>query len=381
MNLLRKVGNAIIHPRRALNWAIVRYVRVRDKLRTPLYERRRQALLRQASNSWQVVYSSGQNMKDMEFDVLTSCLQREEKKLVDWTLLTKQHATRSSNTKVSIVVLVLNNTHMTLRCLDSIFRADTTVEYEVIVVDNGSHYPTVKALTQYKLQHPEIKLVLIDQNLNFSLGNNIGFRAASGDVCVFLNNDTYVTDGWLDQLTRPLRTKSIGAVQPLLLYPDDTVQCAGIVFSNKSPLGYGIYVGKPARSRLVKKSRKMQAVTGACLAIRSKDFAVLHGFDVNFVNGQEDVDLCLRLLETGRYTSNYVEVGAKVYHDESRTPGRGKRVAFNREVFVRRWAGRIKPDDERLYKSDGYRVKKWTVDREEYRQRGIEVYLPTLEKV
>lgn len=381
MSILKKMTHAAKNPTRALKWIKRKYLQLQNKVLEPIYKKKRNILLSKPSGNWQVVKTASKNLKEMDFKKLTSALLEEEKRLIDWSQLPSNRNSASKRTKVSIIVLVLNNREMSLRCLESILNAKTNLEYELIVVDNGSHYPTIKALTDYKIRHPEINLVLIDQNLNFSLGNNVGFKFATGNICVFLNNDTYVTDKWLESIIEPLENKAVGAVQPLLVYPDNTIQCAGIVFSSKSPLGYSMYSGMSSRNINIRKSRKVQAVTGACLAIRSRDFAQLRGFDVSFVNGQEDVDLCLRLLSTTSRNYNYVAAKAKVYHDEGKTPGRGKRVVFNRELFVSRWRNKVVADDEKNYRRDGFKVKNWTVDLEDYKSKGIEVYIPNLRRL
>lgn len=367
---LKRIHNILVSPIR----------RLIDGLFAPLYEIKRAKLLESESKEWTTVRTDLMETKDLNFDSLVGYLSEQQKHLVDWSDINQNHKDNPKKNKVSIIVLILNNKEMTLRCLDSIYKAKTDINYEVIAVDNGSNYSTIRALRKYKSKRPELRLVHIDKNLNFSLGNNVGFTFAQGNLSVFLNNDTYVTNGWLDELIKPLKNPRIGAVQPVLLYPDNTIQSAGIVFSNKSNLGYGIYVGKGFRSVVANRSRKVQAVTGACLAIRSSDFAKLRGFDVGFVNGQEDVDICLRLLQGGGRKYNYVTSNSRVYHDEGKTPGRGRRVAFNRKVFVDRWKGKIKPDDTLYYESDGYQVKHWVVDLEDYKDEKIEIYTPTLRK-
>ena len=79
------------------------------------------------------------------------------------------------------------------------------------------------------------------------------------------------------------------------------------------------------------------AVSGACMALRSQDFAELNGFDPIYVNGQEDVDLCLRLNQKYQMMSCCVASTSTVVHHESRTTGRYKFAINNRKTFVKKW--------------------------------------------
>jgi len=282
--------------------------------------------------------------------------------------------------KISIVVLVLNNLGMTMRCIDSIYGSKNKAKFELIVVDNGSSASTIRGLRKYKEKYKDMTLIHSKQNLNFALGNNLGFSYAAGDISIFLNNDTYVTDGWIDNLVKPLSKNSVKSVQPALFYPDNTIQCIGVVFSNKSSLGYGIYVGMSRRNKIAVKSRKLQAVTGACIAVRSKDFAKAQGFDPNFINGQEDIDLCFRIRDGNPRNYCYCEINSVVYHDEGKTKGRGKYVMHNRQVFLDRWSGVPVADDELFYKRDGYKVVDWITDSEESVKNGLGIYTPVLKK-
>ena len=112
---------------------------------------------------------------------------------------------------------------------------------------------------------------------------------------VFLNNDCRVQHGWLEALLAPLADPAVAAVQPRLLKPNGTVQCLGVVFRQGQTLGYPLYAGLDGGLACCQQEHRLQALTGACLAVRSGDFAAVQGFDAGFLNSQEDVDLCLRL--------------------------------------------------------------------------------------
>jgi GT2 family glycosyltransferase len=98
------------------------------------------------------------------------------------------------------------------------------------------------------------------------------------------------------------------------------------------------------------------------MAIRAQDFIRERGFDPLFVNGQEDVDLCLRL---NRYknTTCWYESKSRIYHHESRTDKRHAFNEYNRKIFIRRWRGAIEADDMKHYETDGFEILGYDADK------------------
>jgi GT2 family glycosyltransferase len=177
----------------------------------------------------------------------------------------------------SIIIPMLNCHDLTAACLASI--EVHTANHEVILIDNGSDWSDQGTEALY-----ESVTVRNPVNRGFAVACNQGARRANGDVLVFLNNDTEVTPGWLPPLLEALETHRI--VQPLLIYPDGSVQCSGVEVDFSRPPGGEAWnlQGQPAHTV------RTDAVTGACLAVRAD---VFDGFDEGFLNGYEDIDLCL----------------------------------------------------------------------------------------
>ncbi|KUY88122.1 hypothetical protein WS47_22245 [Burkholderia territorii] len=314
------------------------------------------------------LFSEPEKEPQFRFEVLN-------RTLIDWERLAAE-SRKPRAFDVSIVIPVYGQPELTVKCVQSILNADSTLSWEVILVDNGSDQATAAQVEKLK-SGTRVKVVRNWENLNFALGCNIGFAHASGKSIVFLNNDTTVTNGWLERLIQPLADAKVMAVQPKLLFPDGTLQCGGVVFSRWSALGYPIYVEFPGDAECVNKSRPFQAITAACIALRSEDFAEVRGFDPVFINGQEDIDLCLRLRE--RFHGHcWYAAGATVIHYEGKTTGRGKYIAHNRARFIARWSEKHMPDDFSYYAEDGYVVREWRVDSERNLERGIAVYRPTV---
>jgi GT2 family glycosyltransferase/glycosyltransferase involved in cell wall biosynthesis len=117
--------------------------------------------------------------------------------------------------KASIIILTHDNINYTNLCLNNIFAHTTGMEYEIIVVDNASSDGTPEMLRKLALTKPGLKIILNDANQGFARGNNQGAAAATGDILIFLNNDTVVTPGWLPGLTHYLQFPQIGMVGPV----------------------------------------------------------------------------------------------------------------------------------------------------------------------
>lgn len=286
----------------------------------------------------------------------------------------------------SVVIPVLDHPKLTSECLASVLSEAAGTALEVVVVDNGSAAPTQRVLQAWQARHPDVvRVVRLASNLGFGRGCNHGFEASRGEFVVFLNNDTTVTAGWLAALVQPLQADPrVAAVQPKILHPDGKLQCAGVVFSAQGVLGYPLYAGVPGDADCANRPRDVRAVTAACMALRADDFARLGGFDAAFQNGQEDVDLCLRLVgpdgapEPARVCR--YEPRACIVHHESRTPGRHAHLRDNRLAFVRRWQGRVRPDDLDHYAADGFEVTRYVQDNADNARLGIAVSRPVLRR-
>ncbi|WP_439566229.1 glycosyltransferase family 2 protein [Gloeocapsopsis crepidinum] len=134
--------------------------------------------------------------------------------------------------RVSIIIPTRNLGNILNKCLESIFQKSTYPNYEVIVIDNGStEVKTLNIISQWLEQQPEhFKCYPLDVPFNYSQLNNYAASKAEGDYLLFLNNDTeVVTPDWIEAMVEQAQRSSIGAVGALLLYPDNSIQHAGVV--------------------------------------------------------------------------------------------------------------------------------------------------------
>ena len=257
----------------------------------------------------------------------------------------------------SIIIPVFNNLALTKQCLESIYE-NTDVPHEIIIVDNGSNDGTRDYLFRVEAD-AGVRVVYNPSNLGFAKACNQGARAAQGDYLVFLNNDTIVQPDWLPELLDCARKdEKIGAVGAKLLYPDDTVQHAGVVFTEKK-LVHHIYKHFYRDHPAVNKEREFQAVTAACMLIKKDLFFQIGAFVESYWNGLEDVDLCFTLREQG-YKIVY-NPRAVVYHLESKTPGRFDLDKQNSLIFRSKWNDKIAYDDQKYYQEDDITIE--VIDR------------------
>jgi GT2 family glycosyltransferase/glycosyltransferase involved in cell wall biosynthesis len=249
----------------------------------------------------------------------------------------------------SIIIPVFNKAALTRQCLDRLLAAPESISTEIIVVDDGSTDSTPELLAGHGRR---IHALRHESNSGFAKACNHGAGAATGEYLIFLNNDTIPKPGWLDALVNYARSHpKAGVVGSKLLFPNDTVQHAGVVIC-QDRLPRHIYTGFPADHPAVNKSRAYTAVTGACMLIRKKLFEEVGGFDTTFVNSCEDIDLCLRLRQRG-YEAHYCK-DSVLYHLESVSrQGRSKEEQQNNQIYRGRWAEHTTPDDLRYYLEDG----------------------------
>ena len=224
----------------------------------------------------------------------------------------------------------------------------------MVVWDNGSSPEVAAALD--RLAGDRVQVHHAAENHGFALGNNLALAHATGDVVVFLNNDTTVPPGWLAPLREALDDPDVLGAQPLLLYPSGTIQSAGIAFPTCGGLPHAFLQGFPAEDAYGVEGLRFHALTGAALALRFRTRCALRGFDPVFTNGMEDVDLCHRLAQ--RRDGHFrVLDAAPVVHHESRTPGRYDKHLANRAVYLDRWQRVVAPrDDAALWATRGLRV-------------------------
>ena len=252
---------------------------------------------------------------------------------------------KSSKAKTSIIIPVFNQLKFTKQCFDALYKVTPNELFELIVVNNGSNDGTREFLDDFAKKHFNVEVIHNQENLGFAKACNQGARIAEGKYLVFLNNDTIPLYGWLEEMLKVIENeKRVGVVGSKLLFPNDTIQHAGVGIADYPlPISpFHIYYKKPTDYPKANIKRDYQAVTAACMLIPKELFDKLGGFDEGFLNGYEDVDLCFRVREAG-YRVVYTPKSV-LYHFESVSEGRFKAVKANEERLQQKWAGKIKAD-------------------------------------
>ncbi len=202
---------------------------------------------------------------------------------------------------------------MLSRCLGTLTQLEPQPREVIVVVgdefqgDPPGSVADLPILVQYRGPGP----------FHFSSAINCGLSASSGELVLLLNDDTEAEGpDWLGRMAAHLHDPSIGAVGAALLYPDRTVQHAGVVVDGAHPYhpfwNYSLADTAPFGGDV---ARDVIAVTGACLLARRRDLLAIGGMSPDFPISFGDIDLCLRLRQTGQ--SIVVEPAAVLLHHES----------------------------------------------------------------
>ena len=248
--------------------------------------------------------------------------------------------------RLSVVIPVFNAELFTRICLASLETEQG--EAEVIVVDNGSTDGTQAYVTAWAASGPNRSYLRFEERLGFARACNAGAGASDRDFILFLNNDTYLMEGFLERLAAPFaEDPAVMVTGARLLYPSGHIQHAGVAFNELGP--HHAWVGMPGDVPIALERRDYPGVTGAALAIRRSEFERQGGFDTSYQSSFEDVDLCLKVVRDGGRVV-YVP-DAVAYHFESMTEGRlGPSDMRNYDLFMERWGGRFKLDIDDLHR-------------------------------
>ena len=136
--------------------------------------------------------------------------------------------------RVSILIPTCDHIRDLETCVESIYARTTYPDFEILLIENNSkEEQTFRSYERMQKEHPDTLKVLTWQGkgFNYSALNNFGARYATGEYLLLLNNDTEViTPGWLEEMVMYAQQKRVGCVGAKLLYPDDTIQHAGVGF-------------------------------------------------------------------------------------------------------------------------------------------------------
>jgi GT2 family glycosyltransferase len=221
----------------------------------------------------------------------------------------------STNPFVSIVILTWNSEIFIEHCLESL-AWQSYKNFEVIIVDNASGDETLKRIDSCAHRSIVSKVITNKKNLGCAGGNNVGWRASSGEIVIFLNPDTFVTKSWLEELVKALKGNPEAVIAGCKIYYPNThtlQHAGGILHPNGMTDHYGN--GKEDAGQY-DELRDVDYVTGAAIAVKRDFMDLVGGFDEDYHPAYyEETDLCYRAHKKG-FKVLYAPK-ALLYHYES----------------------------------------------------------------
>ncbi len=219
--------------------------------------------------------------------------------------------------ELSIIIPVKDQLPYLDKCLVSLQKIQN-VSWELVIVNDGSNQETVNYLSKF----PQLNIIHHQQNKGFVEACHAGANKAIGKYLLFLNSDTELIDplSFSKMISIFKYNKNVGVVGAKLLYPNDTVQHFGLVWSQKDMNYMHFAIGKDKNDPSVCTSQTFDVISGACFMTTKELWNRLGGFDKIYSPGYwEDTDYCLRAKELGYITVCCAE--AILYHFQSRSFG------------------------------------------------------------
>ncbi|MHB1664290.1 MAG: glycosyltransferase [bacterium] len=249
------------------------------------------------------------------------------------------------NPLVSLIIPTYNEHEVLKKCIKSILQKTAYKNYEIIIVNNNSNNKETLQYLNSINGISGINVIEYNKPFNYSAINNFTVKFAKGEILTLLNNDTEViNEDWLRELVSHSMRKEVGVVGAMLLYPDDTVQHAGVIIGLGGCAGHAFYKTNKNDPGYFSRAVILQnysAVTGACFSIRKKIYEQVGGMDENLAIAFNDIDFCLKVAKLGYY--NVYTPYALLYHHESKTRGcadtKEKQERFKKEIdyFTTQW--------------------------------------------
>lgn len=235
---------------------------------------------------------------------------------------------------ITMIIPTRNQRALLQACIEGVEQTDYP-RLNVVVVDNDSDEPDSVAYLE-SLRQAGVKVIRIPGPFNFSALNNEAVRHVDGELLCFLNNDVEMIEpDWLRPLVAQAVRPDIGAVGAQLLYPDGTIQHAGVFTGIGGGAGHAHRfqaAGENGYFQRASLPQRVAAVTAACLVVARDKFLAVGGFDeALFPVAFNDVDLCLKLNQRG--WQSFYEPRAKLIHHESKSRG-SDRAKLNRDRFA-----------------------------------------------
>ena len=254
----------------------------------------------------------------------------------------------SGSARVSIIIPTRAARGLIKTCIETLRGRTTYPSFEIVCIDN---IPDTEPDWKSWLQENADRVVHIPGQFNWSRFNNTAARQADGDYLLFLNDDIeIIQDDWLDSMMEMATRPEVGIVGPQLLFPNRTVQHAGVYLKGYIQ-GGGRHAFEmlehdhPGYFGLALTQRNVIAVTGACMLVRRDRFDAVGGFDEAHDVINNDLDYCLRAHESGQRIV-YTPHATLIHHEKASRGNLGE--VFDAPRFFERWKHRFALGDPYL---------------------------------
>lgn len=246
---------------------------------------------------------------------------------------------------VSIIVPTTLTNATIAKCLGSVLTKSRYENFETLILAHRNNVRAARSAPEFAkiLAHPRVRIVEYEESpFNFSRISNFGVRSAHGSLLCFLNDDVEViTASWLERLVARTILDGVGATGPLLYFPSTAIQHAGVILGVGGVADHAFkrqrrgYRGYFCRAAL---EQDYSCVTAACMVVKRETFEAVGGFDESLPVAFNDVDLCIRIRQTGARIVWTPSV--EMYHHESLSLGQpdspARRDQFMQDVRVMR---------------------------------------------
>ena len=226
------------------------------------------------------------------------------------------HGTRTEDPTVSIIIPTRDKVELLRACVESVIEITIYKNYEIVVVDNQSVDPET---LQYfdDLISRGVRILKYPQEFNYSAICNMAAANSTAKYLCFLNNDTEIIESdWLGNLVDHAANAEVGVAGSLLLYPNSTIQHAGIALGYTGIAGHP-YSGETQTTAHLQGCFSVSGATFACVVIAANKFNKVGGLDELLPVGLNDVDFCLSATKAG--LQNLVCTRSVMTHAESKS--------------------------------------------------------------
>jgi GT2 family glycosyltransferase len=212
--------------------------------------------------------------------------------------------------ELSVIIVSYNTRKLTLKCLESLYKETTNVNFETILVDNASEDESVSAVAE---EYPQVRVIALKENIGFARANNLASESACGRYLLLLNSDTVIINNAVEEiLVFAHQNPKAGIWGGRTIFPDGSLNptscygkmtpwslfCRAIGLTPIFP-NFTLFNPECFGAWQYDSVREVDIVTGCFMLIKTSIWNQLGGFDPLFFMYGEEVNFCLRARKLG----------------------------------------------------------------------------------